>query len=158
MDYNYIITLILVVYIVFYCSDLTKGYPLKLVELLNEKVVILLFITIVAFLVKTKKYTLAILTMIVVLFIYLNIPMLTETFISPELPELPELAELPELPDLEGFQKILTKEQKSVFENLQNISGTEIIDSIDMGNDHIEGLGDIIEKLEEKILLQNKKP
>jgi hypothetical protein len=152
MDYNYIITLILVVYIVFYCSDLTKGYPLKLVELLNEKVIILLFITIVAFLVKTKKYTLAILTMIVVLFIYLNIPMLTETFISPELPELAEL------PDLEGFQKILTKEQKSVFENLQNISGAEIIDSIDMGNDHIEGLGDIIEKLEEKILLQNKKP
>ena len=152
MDYNYIIILILVVYIVFYCSDLTKGYPLKLVELLNEKVVILLFITIVAFLVKTKKYTLAILTMIVVLFIYLNIPMLTETFISPELPELAEL------PDLEGFQKILTKEQKSVFDNLQNISGAEIIDSIDMGNDHIEGLGDIIEKLEEKILLQNKKP
>jgi hypothetical protein len=152
MDYNYIIILILVVYIVFYCSDLTKGYPLKLVELLNEKVIILLFITIVAFLVKTKKYTLAILTMIVVLFIYLNIPMLTETFISPELPELAEL------PDLEGFQKILTKEQKSVFENLQNISGAEIIDSIDMGNDHIEGLGDIIEKLEEKILLQNKKP
>ena len=152
MDYNYIIILILVVYIVFYCSDLTKGYPLKLVELLNEKVVILLFITIVAFLVKTKKYTLAILTMIVVLFIYLNIPMLTETFISPELPELAEL------PDLEGFQKILTKEQKTVFENLQNISGAEIIDSIDMGNDHIEGLGDIIEKLEEKILLQNKKP
>ena len=77
-----IIVIIIVIYIIFWASNLTNNYPLKLVEICNEKLIILLVLGLLYYLVYLKKYTLAILTLIVVSFFYLNIPMLSENFIE----------------------------------------------------------------------------
>ena len=114
-----IIVIIIVIYIIFWASNLTNNYPLKLVEICNEKLIILLVLGLLYYLVYLKKYTLAILTLIVVSFFYLNIPMLSENFIE-------------NFDNVEGIlgsiSEELSDEQKELMNNIENIDTEKLVD------------------------------
>lgn len=133
---NNSIIFLLSVYIIFYASDLSKGYPLKLVEILNEKIIILLIIAIQALLISIKKYTVAILFMIFVMFVYLHIPLLTETFV-----------------DIKDLDEILDKRGKEVLEDIDKLSNVDILKNFDLdfGKKHIQNLDNITDKLEKHL-------
>jgi len=114
-----IVIAIIAVYIVFWASNLTNNYPLKLVEICNEKLVILLILGLIYYLVYLKKYTIVILLLIVVLFFYLNIPMLTENFIENFDNENSILGSISEE---------LSDEQKELMNNIENIDTEKLVD------------------------------
>jgi hypothetical protein len=114
-----IIVIIIVIYIIFWASNLTNNYPLKLVEICNEKLIILLVLGLLYYLVYLKKYTLAILTLIVVSFFYLNIPMLSENFIENFDNEDSILGSISEE---------LSDEQKELMNNIENIDTEKLVD------------------------------
>ena len=110
---------IIAIYIIFWASNLTNNYPLKLVEICNEKLVILLILGLIYYLVYLKKYTIVILLLIVVLFFYLNIPMLSENFIE-------------NFDNAEGLlgsiSEELSDEQKELMNNIENIDTEKLVD------------------------------
>jgi hypothetical protein len=73
---------LLILFIAFYSSNISKGYYYKLVKLSNEKYIKLLALSGVFYLVYIKKITVALLYSVIVLFFYLNTPVLTESFID----------------------------------------------------------------------------
>ena len=114
-----IIVIIIVIYIIFWASNLTNNYPLKLVEICNEKLIMLLILGLLYYLVYLKKYTIVILLLIVVLFFYLNIPMLSENFIE-------------NFDNVEGIlgsiSEELSDEQKELMNNIENIDTEKLVD------------------------------
>ena len=114
-----IIVIIIVIYIIFWASNLTNNYPLKLVEICNEKLIILLVLGLLYYLVYLKKYTIVILLLIVVLFFYLNIPMLSENFIE----NFDNGDSL-----LGSISEELSDEQKELMNNIENIDTEKLVD------------------------------
>ena len=115
-----IVIVIIAVYIIFWASNLTNNYPLKLVEICNEKLVILLILGLIYYLVYLKKYTIVILLLIVVLFFYLNIPMLSENFI--------ENFEGENMKSLLGdINEELSGEQKELMNEIENIDIEKLV-------------------------------
>jgi len=150
---EYLAILAMTIYIVFYASNLTNNYPLKLVELCNEKFIIISILGIIYYLVHCKKYTLVILFLIVILFLYLNIPLLSEPFL--------DKANITE-PFLDDIADEMNKEQLKLYNDIENMDAEKMMGVFEdtFKLDAIEGsltksqemLNDLSEEL------KNKKP
>jgi len=132
---------LLILFIAFYSSDISKGYYYKLVKLSHEKYIKLLLLSGVFYLVYIKKITVALLYSIIVLFFYLNTPILTESFIDPNM--------------IDDIAKGFPEKAKKLYNKINEMEDEEVAKMFNdnyfetMDND-IKDVKSIIKKLEEK--------
>ena len=107
-----IIIVFLSVFIIMYSTDISKKYPEKIIELMNENISILLFIGIIYYLLSLKKYTIAILVSIIFTFLLMDISILTEHFIDNI--------------DISG-------KQKELLDEIQKLNNSDITDTLQGG-------------------------
>jgi len=109
------IVILLSVVIVIYSTDISKSYPEKLVVLMKENYIALLLLGILYYTLYLKKYTIGILLSIIILFLMLNIPILTETFLD-------ELGDFP-----------VKEKQAELLKKIENLDNSKLADAFDGG-------------------------
>jgi len=109
------IVILLSVVIVIYSTDISKSYPEKLVVLMKENYIALLLLGILYYTLYLKKYTIGILLSIIILFLMLNIPILTETFLD-------ELGDFP-----------VKEKQAELLKNIEDLDNSKLADAFDGG-------------------------
>ena len=120
------IVILLSVVIVIYSTDISKSYPEKLVVLMKENYIALLLLGILYYTLYLKKYTIGILLSIIILFLMLNIPILTETFLD-------ELGDFP-----------VKEKQAELLKNIEDLDNSKLADAFDGGVNFEQLKGDMI--------------
>jgi len=116
------IIIVLSFIVIVYSTDISTSYPEKLVELMREKFIILASILGIMYLFNIKKYTIAILLSIILLFLLIDIPTLTETFLD----EFP-----------------IDEKQKELLREIEKLKGGDIVDTLQGGSSMDKILGDL---------------
>ena len=116
------IIIVLSFIVIVYSTDISTSYPERIVELMREKFIILVFILAIMYLFYIKKYTIAILLSIIFLFLRMNIPVLTETFLD----EFP-----------------IDEKQKELLREIEKLKGGDIVDTLQGGSSMDKILGDL---------------
>ena len=122
IDLNIVIVILLSVFVVIYSTNITKKYPEQILELMKENFVILLFLGLIMYCIHLKKYTISILLSIIFVFLQMNIPLLTETF-------------------LDDFP--VNEKQKELLLEIEKLKGGDIVDTIQGGSNMEKILGDL---------------
>jgi hypothetical protein len=120
MKWDIPIIIVLSFIVIVYSTDISKSYPEKLIELMKEKFIVLLFILSIMYIFYLKQYTIAILISIMFIFLLMEIPLLTETF-------------------LDDFQ--VTEKQQELLREIEKLKGGEIVDTL-QGGDNLEKIID----------------
>ena len=112
MSLEILLIVVLSVIVIVYSTNMSKAYHENIIELMKEKFVILLLLAAIYYFLYIKKYTIGILVSIIFVFLLMDIPVLTETF-------------------LDGID--IDEKQKQLFTELEKLNNSDIAESLSGG-------------------------